>query len=274
MGGRGVGGSRVAGAGGGHGWEGRGGGHRREEDGGGGHGWQGREGVIDSWRSARHPTPTGAATAGAHSGPKGPLEDGPQPYWAPQPVLLATTEVSPSAGLGGPALCTGPRWGGPRTLCCPAAPRPPWAAAFTCPSLPPGLAQPPGHGAKPCLQTFPRRCPLGARPPAPGTTPLRGPSLEPLWRGAPGGIRQAFLSQFPRPLTPQPPGLQGGSSHLSARAMLPGAEQQGPGLGVPVSALLLAWAADFHVWAGPGHPSSGDFGLISLLVNKRLPRAP
>ena len=142
-------------------------------------------------------------------------------------------------------------------------------------SLLPRLAQPP----RPRSQVLsadapsPQRCSHGAQPPTLGTTPPPWPlSGAPLWRGAPGGIRQTLLSQFPRLLTPQPPGFQGGA--VTYQSGLPGAEQQGPGLGVPVWALPLAWASDFHVWAGSGHPSSGDFGLISLLVNKHCPRAP
>ena len=95
---------------------------------------------------ARHPTPTGAAVTGARSGPKGPLEDGPWPYWAPQPILLATAAVSPKhrseqvspmhrppVGWLLHPLGQGLRGYGPGAHCCPASPHPPQAGAFTCP---------------------------------------------------------------------------------------------------------------------------------------------
>lgn len=112
-------------------------------------------------------------------------------------------------------------------------------------SLLPRLAQPPRPRSQVLSAdvTSPQRCPHGARRPHPGhhapPWPLSG---APLWRGAPGGIRQTLLSQFPRPLTPQPPGFQGGGGHTSARAGYLGRSSQG-----------LAWALQLGLshWLGP-----------------------
>ena len=103
----------------------------------------------------------------------------------------------------------------------------------------------PGHGVKSCLQTslLHNAAPMVHGAPTPGTMPPLWPlSGAPLWRGAPGGIRQTLLSQFPRPLTPQPPGFQGGGGHTSARAGYLGRSSQG-----------LAWALQLGLshWLGP-----------------------
>lgn len=140
----------------------------------------------------------------------------------------------PSVGWPPHPLRQGPRGYRPGAHCCQPPLALPGLQPSRAPSLPPGMAQPPRPQSQILSADFSTTLPAWCTAPRPGHQAPPWPLSGALWRGAPGGIRQTFLSQFPRPLTPQPPGLQGGSSHLSARAMLPGAEQQGPGLGVRV----------------------------------------
>ena len=165
-----------------------------------------------------------------------------------------------AAGSPLPPSLPSPSWGWslhtPQGLCAPTPSRLDWLSL-------------PGREAKSCLRTSLHDvAPMVHAPASAG--PLWSPSV------AGGSWRHSADDpvSIPKPLTAQPPGLRAGGSHVSARAGLPGAEQQGPGLGFLVRALLLAWAADFHMWAGSGRPSSADFGLTSLLVNKHFPRAP
>lgn len=144
-------------------------------------------------------------------------------------------------------------------------------------SLLPRLAQPPRPRSQVLSAdvTSPQRCPHGARRLHPGH---HAPPVAPLWSPSVAGGSQRHSADAPVSIpkatdSTAPRVSRRGRSHIS-QGRLPGAEQQGPGLGVPVWALPLAWASDFHLWAGSGHPSSGDFGLISLLVNKHCPRDP
>lgn len=70
-------------------------------------------------------------------------------------------------------------------------------------------------------------------PQAPLQSPLCGGCSKEAGTGRqPGGTQQIFMSEFLRPLTPQPPGLQGGDGHVSACGKLLWVEQKGPDLGI------------------------------------------
>lgn len=278
---------------GGHGWQGREGG--RGAEGRGGHGGRGRRGSLLGRAagrvSRREEDGVGAAGwQGRRGSGLGAVPATPRPLELPPLAPTRSWEATRgrSTALLGPSACSSlPQQRSPKrpVWAWPALHRPPVGGSphFRCPAAAPplgcssrappsaGLAQPQATEPNPVCKTFPRRCPLGARPSPWAPRSLRGPLSEPLWRG---GSPEAFAGT---PVSiPKAAGLhspRGWAGRSGAVTHQPGphpGQRQGPGLG-PL-ALLLAWAADLHVgWAWPS--SSGDFGLISLW-STNVPRAP
>ena len=218
-------GHRVGGARGRHGQ----GAHGQEQHGGHGvgekhrgHGWEESGGCHGPSEQCPAANPLPLEPPVPTQIPQGPLEDqstalpGPPTHspchssslpemlvWAGQPYAQASGGVAPTPPR------TRPAWLLPEAHCHPASPHPPGTGAGTRPRafahpLPPAWTGSASQAVEPspvCGRHF-MTVPPWCTPPPP-----RALSGAPLWRGAPGGTQQTILSQFPRPLTAQPPGL-------------------------------------------------------------------